>query len=185
MPWLAVLRKPSQTQCLTLPIPSHQTDRNLCRLQFKTSTTEQFCCDFWKLSLQHSPLSPAAPKAQPEPHSHITNTSSLCPPCPAPQCSLLALVGSSGNSTGKGRALLSSAELRALGQPLTSPETTAFLWSRGRRNVPVLEHKPGIIIFPVPAPTQPQLSFLRTFARRLSWRMEKEEVGQLLISSEH
>lgn len=79
MPWLAVLRKPSQTQCLTLPIPSHQTDRNLCRLQFKTWTTEQFCCDFWKLSLQHSPLSPAAPKAQPEPHGHITNTSSLCP----------------------------------------------------------------------------------------------------------
>lgn len=51
--------------------------------------------------------------------------------------------------------------------------------------IPVLEHKPEITFFPIPAVTKPQFSFLCTFARRLSQRMEKEELGQLLIFFEH
>lgn len=114
MPWLgAVLRKLSQTPCLTLSTPSHQTGRNLSRLQFKNWTREQFHCDFWKLSLQHSPLSLAAPEAQTGPHVHITNTSSLAPP----PCSPGLIPGSwqgalaipqEGQEWHWGRALLSS-----------------------------------------------------------------------------
>lgn len=115
MPWLgAVLRKLSQTRCLTWSTPSHQTGRNLSRLQFKNWTTEQFPSDFWKLSLQHSPLSPAAPKARTGPHVHITNTSSLRPSSPAHQCSFVDLGGEcwqfhgEGQERHRGRALLSS-----------------------------------------------------------------------------
>lgn len=89
----AVLRKLSQTRCLTFSTPSHQTGRNLSRLQFKKWTREQFQCDFWKLSLQHSPVSPVAPKAQPGPRVHITNTSSLRPSSPARPGSGLRLRG--------------------------------------------------------------------------------------------
>lgn len=114
MSWLgAVLRKLSQTECLTLSTPSQQTGRNLSRLPFKNWTTEQFHCDFWKLSLQHSPLSPAAPKAQAGPHAHITNTSSLRPSSPAHQW-ILDLgrehwqFHGEGQERQRGRALLSS-----------------------------------------------------------------------------
>lgn len=187
MPWLgAVLRKLSQTQCLTLSAPSHQTGRNLSRLQFKNWTTEEFHCDFWKLSLHHSPPSPAAPKAQAGPHVHITNTSSPRPSSPAQQHSFLGLGREhwqwhgAGQEWHWGRALLSSEHWDSL----MSPQMLTFFGAGGRRNVtaiPALEHKPGIIIYPAPALTEPQLSFLCTCARRLSWRMEKEELGQLLI----
>lgn len=166
--------------------PSHQTGRNLSRLQFKNWTREHFHCDFWKLSLQHSPLSPAAPKAQTGPHVHITNTSSLTPPPLLTRAHSWLLAGSTGNCTGRTGVALGqgSAELPALGQPLMGPQCSHSFGARGRRNVtaiPVLEHKPGIIISPVPVLTKPQLSFLCTFARRLSWKTEKEELGQLLI----
>ena len=82
----AVLRKLSpflQTRCFTWSSPSHRTGRCLSRQQSKNQTAEQFQCDFWKFSLQHSLLSPVALKAQtgpPASHRIHPNTSSLRPP---------------------------------------------------------------------------------------------------------
>lgn len=133
MPWLgAVLRKLSQTRCLTWSTPSHQTGRNLSRLQFKNWTTEQFPSDFWKLSLQHSPVpsgSQSTNRASCSHHKHIQ-------PAPLLPCSPAFIRGSwrgapaiprgrTGAAPGQG-----SAELPELGQPLVSPQTLTFLWSR-------------------------------------------------------
>lgn len=127
----AVLRKLSQTRCLTLSTPSHQTGRNLSRLQFKKWTREQFQCDFWKLSLQHSRVpggSQSTARAPCSHHEHIQPAPLL--PCPP---GLRAAFGgerwqSPGERQERHRGRLCRAP--STGTASQEPQTLTFLWSR-------------------------------------------------------